>query len=74
MITNINIRREDGQVTGVTVYVSGQMFPGMSLNGSIPLEVAEYGEALDMTALEHAVKQKIIDRLMSGEAPTEPTV
>jgi len=73
MITNINIQREDGQVTGITAYVSGQMFPGLTLNGSIRLETKEFGDALDLTALESAVKQKIIDRLMGGEDPIEPT-
>ncbi|MFC7364549.1 MULTISPECIES: hypothetical protein [Bhargavaea] len=71
MITNINIQREDGQVTGITAYVSGQMFPGLTLNGSIPLEAGEFGNSLDLTKLEAAVKQKIINRLVSGDSPTE---
>lgn len=74
MITNINIRREGSRVTGITAYVSGEIFPGLTLNGSIPLEAGEIGEALDLTQLEAAVKQKITDRLVSGESPTEPTV
>ena len=72
MITNINIQREDGQVKSITAYISGQMMPGLTLNGSIPLEAGEFSDALDLTQLEAAVKQKIIDRLLSGEIPTEP--
>lgn len=73
MITNINIQREDGQITGITAYISGQMFPGLTLNGSIPLEAGEFGNALDLTQLEAAVKQKIIAGLTSGKDPVEPT-
>lgn len=71
-ITNINVRRDGGKVTGLQVYFTGRLGDqSVSLNGYIPLAEGEFESHFDMPAIEQTVRQKIVERIMSGESPTE---
>lgn len=63
-ITNINIRYQDGQVSGLQVYFSGTNEDrSINLNGYIPLDQSEFN--LDVEELQNVVKNKIIERLQT---------
>lgn len=67
-ITNVNIRYQDGQVSGLQVYFSGTNEDrSINLNGYIPLDSSEFN--LDVEELQNVVKTKIIERLQ--ETPVE---
>lgn len=67
-ITNVNIRYQDGQVSGLQVYFSGTNEDrSINLNGYIPLDSSEFN--LDVEELQNVVKTKIIERLQ--ETPAE---
>ncbi|RWR06759.1 hypothetical protein QNH23_06530 [Siminovitchia fortis] len=71
-VTNINVRREGGEVVGLQVYFNGRLGDqSINLNGYIPLAEGEFESHLDMPAIETAVRQKVVDRILSGESPTE---
>lgn len=63
-ITNVNIRYQDGQVSGLQVYFSGTNEDrSINLNGYIPLDSSEFN--FDVEELQNAVKTKIIERLQT---------
>jgi len=67
-ITNVNIRYQDGQVSGLQVYFSGTNEDrSINLNGYIPLDSSEFN--LDVEELQNVVKTKIVERLQ--ETPVE---
>ncbi len=67
-INNINIRYEDGQVSGAQIYFNGSNEDhSISLNGYVPLSAEEFN--LNLVELQDLVKTKIIERLQ--ETPAE---
>jgi len=68
-ITNINIRYENGEVTGAQVYFAGHdQDRTMNLNGHIPLTAEEYQGNEAVSALTDLVKQKVIEKLNGSSA------
>ena len=66
-ITNVNIRYQDGQVSGLQVYFSGTNEDrSINLNGYIPLDSSEFN--LDVEELQDLVKTKIVERLQETPA------
>lgn len=65
-INQITPRREDGEITSVNVHFTARTGDGnINLNGSIP--ISEFTDSIDFSAIEGAVKQKVVDQIMSGE-------
>ena len=63
-ITNVNIRYQDGQVSGLQVYFSGTNEDrSINLNGYIPLDSSEFN--FNVEELQNVVKNKIIERLQT---------
>lgn len=66
-ITNINIRYQDGQVSGAQVYFNGSNEDrSINLNGYIPLDASEIN--LNIDELQNLVKNKISERLQESPA------
>ncbi len=64
-INNINIRYEDGQVSGAQIYFNGSNEDhSISLSGYVPLTAEEFN--LNLSELQDLVKAKIVDRLQDS--------
>lgn len=67
-ITTINIRRENGEVTGLQVYFTGRNSDGsINLNGYIPFQNGQYENHINLDGVENMVRQEIAGRLLNGE-------
>ncbi|KRG15620.1 hypothetical protein ACA30_05910 [Virgibacillus soli] len=69
-INQITPIEDSGEIKGLKVYFSGNI-GGINLNGSIPFESGEFEEFFQGNEMKTAVKQKVIEKIMNGEAPTE---
>lgn len=64
-INNINIRYQEGEVSGAQVYFTGTSEDrSISLNGYVPLTTQEFN--LNLSELQALVKAKIVDRLQDS--------
>lgn len=71
-VTNINVRRENGEVTGLQVYFTGRNGDhSINLSGYIPLDNGEFEATVNIPAIEDIVRQKVVERLLNGEDSTE---
>lgn len=69
-INQITPRRESGVVTSVQVHFTARTADGnINLNGNIPIE--NFTEQIDFGAIESAVKQELINKIMNGEVNAE---
>lgn len=69
-INQITPRRENGEVTSVQVHFSARTADGnINLSGNIPIE--DFADMINFGAIENAVKQELINRIINGENPIE---
>lgn len=69
-INQITPRRENGEVTSVQVHFTARTADGnINLNGNIPIE--DFTDKIDFGAIENAVKQELIDKIMNGDLGAE---
>jgi len=68
-ITNINVRYNEGEVSGVQVFFNGNdQERTININGYVPLTPEEYAGNESITTLTTLVRQKVSERLL--ESPT----
>lgn len=69
-INQITPRRTDGEITSITVHFTARTSDGsINLSGSIPIE--DFADSIDFGKIEGAVKQEVIDKIMSGDIDAE---
>lgn len=69
-INQISPRREDGEITIVKVHFTARTADdSINLSGSIPIE--NFTESIDFGAIEGAVKQEVIEKIMNGNVDAE---
>ncbi|GIN74040.1 hypothetical protein J14TS2_45150 [Bacillus sp. J14TS2] len=69
-INQITPMEDNGEIKGLKVYFSGNI-AGINLNGNIPFDNGEFEEFFQGSEMKTAVKQKVIEKIMNGEAPAE---
>ncbi|GIN59250.1 hypothetical protein J8TS2_35690 [Lederbergia ruris] len=69
-VNQVSPYEESGEVVQIKVYFSGNI-GGINLNGNIPFETGEFEEFFKGEEMKTAVKQKVIEKIMNGETPTE---
>ncbi len=69
-INQITPRRTDGEITSITVHFTARTSDNsINLSGSIPIE--DFADSIDFGKIEGAVKQEVIDKIMSGDIDAE---
>lgn len=69
-INQITPRRENGEITSITVHFTARTDDGLiNLSGSVPLE--NFAEHINFDGLEDEVKQELIRRIMNGDLNAE---
>lgn len=69
-INQISPRRTDGEVTSVKVHFTARTSDdSINLSGSIP--IGNFTESINFGAIEGAVKQEVIEKIMNGEVDAE---
>lgn len=69
-ISQITPREENEVVVDLKTYFTGKI-GDISLNGPIAFKQEEYEEFIDFDKMKAAVRQKVVDRILNGESPTE---
>lgn len=69
-INQITPREENNEIVGLSVYFNGAI-AGINFNGSVNLDQGEFENIFDGNAIKDAVKQKVVEKIINGESPTE---
>jgi len=69
-INHITPRRENDEVTSVTVHFTARTADGLiNLSGSVPVE--DFADKVDFEGLEDEVKTELVNRIMNGDSDAD---
>ena len=69
-INQITPRRENNEVTSVTVHFTARTADGLiNLSGSVPIE--EFADKIDFEGLENEMKEELVRRILNGDLNAE---